>query len=301
MSLALGAVLIAAAAAVGYGVVVAIDAADARRRRRMLRGVRRGSQWRRRLPAALVAGAVASLAVAFTQFQLNRQVTDGTVVLAIDVSRSMAATDVQPNRLTAAESAAKGFLDRLPSGFRVGLVSFSNATSVLVAPTIDRSIVQRALASLAMPASNGTVIGDGLSAALDAITADRQSGATRPAAIVLLSDGQDSGSTIPPDQAAERAKRLGIHVYTVAIGQPSTGDASANLLGQIAAQTGAKTYTTSTAGELTRVYDTLGSRISYELAIGSYAGAFVIAALLMTLVAAGVVLFRPRDPYAPGA
>jgi len=278
-----------------------IDAVDARRRRRMLRGVRRGPQWRRRLPAALMAGAVASLAVAFAQFQLNGQVTDGTVVLAIDVSRSMAATDVKPDRLTAAESAAQGFVDRLPVGFRVGLVSFSNESSVVVAPTTDRSSVRNELTTLAIPPSNGTVIGDGLSAALDTITADRQGDANRPAAIVLLSDGQDSGSTISPDQAATRAERLGIPVYTVAIGQPSTGDGSVNLLGQIAERTGAKAFTTSTAGELSQVYDTLGSRISYELAIGSHAGSFVIAAVLMTLMAAAVMLFRARDPYAFGA
>jgi Ca-activated chloride channel homolog len=301
MSLALGAVLILAAVVAGYGVVMAIDALDARRRRRMLRGARRGSQWRRRLPAALLAGAVASLAVAFAQFQLNRQVTDGTVVLAIDVSRSMAATDVRPDRLTAAESAAQGFVDRLPSGFRVGLVSFSNESSVVAAPTTDRSSVQHELTSLAIPSSYGTVIGDGLSSALDAIVADRRSDANRPAAIVLLSDGQDSGSTIPPDQAASRAEALGIPVYTVAIGQPSSGGTGANLLGQIAEQTGAKTYTSSTAGELTQVYDTLGSRISYELAIGSHAGSFVIVAVLMTLIAAGLVLNRTRDPYALGA
>ena len=300
MSPALAFVLIVAAVAVGYGVVMVVDAVDARRRRRMLRGARRGSQWRRRLPAALMAGAVASLAIAFAQFQLNRQVTDGTVVLAIDVSRSMAATDVQPNRLAAAEVAAQGFVDRLPSGFRIGLVSFSNESSIAVAPTTDRSNVQHALTSLAIPASNGTVIGDGLSSALDAVTADRRGDANRPAAIVLLSDGEDSGSTIAPDQAAARAERLGIPVYTVAIGQPATGDAGATLLGQIAERTDAKTYTSSTAGQLTQVYDTLGSRISYELAIGSRAGSFVIVAVLMTLVAAAVLLLRVRDPYALG-
>lgn len=301
MSPALGAVIVFAAVAVAYGIVMVIDVADARRRRRMLRGARRGRQWRRRVPAALMVGAVASLAVAFAQFQLNRQVTNGTVVLAIDVSRSMAATDVQPDRLTAAESAAQGFVDRLPSGFRVGLVSFSNESSVVVAPTADRSSVQQALTSLAIPTSYGTVIGDGLSSALDAIGTDRRTDANRPAAIVLLSDGQDSGSTIAPDQAAARAERLGIPVYTVAIGEASSGDTSANLLTRIAERTGAKTYTSSSAGELTQVYDTLGSRISYELAIGSQAGSFVIVAVAMTLVAAAVLLFRARDPYARGA
>jgi Ca-activated chloride channel family protein len=264
---------------------------------------------------ALVVGAIASLAFAFAQVQLNRQVTSGTVVLAIDVSRSMGATDVLPNRLVAAEVAAAGFLDRLPPGFRVGLATFSVESSVPIAPTSNRSRVSAELTSLAVAPDTGTVIGDGLSAALDAIESDRGDDRDRPAAIVLLSDGRDSGSTIPPDQAAARAQQLGVPVFTVAIGEASAGatgsggssgvgattspaDPSGGLLARIARETGASAYTTRTADQLTEVYDTLGSRLSYELAIDTSAGPFVIAAVAMTLVAAALALTGLRDPYA---
>ena len=313
MSSQLSASLILAAAVITYGFLVVVDAIKSRRRQR-LRGSRRGSQqWRKRLPVALVVAAVASLAFALAQVQVNRQVTTGTVVLAIDVSRSMNATDVQPNRLAAAKVAAGGFLERLPAGFRVGVVTFSAESAVPIAPTVDRAQVQGELTSLAVATSNGTVIGDGLSAALDAIEADRGQDENRPAAVVLLSDGRDSGSTIPPDDAATRALQLGVPVYTVAIGEAPSGesassssgtggasgsDVGGDLLSRIAEKTDAKAYTTRTAGELTQVYDTLGSRLSYDLAIDSRAGPFVIAAVVMTLAAAVVTLSNPRDPYA---
>ena len=316
ISSGLSALLILAAALITYGFLMVVDAIKSHRRQR-LRGARRGSQqWRKRLPVALVVATVASLGFALAQVQLNRQVTTGTVVLAIDVSRSMNATDVQPNRLAAAKIAAGGFLERLPTGFRVGVVTFSSESAVPIAPTADRAEVQRELTSLAIATSNGTVIGDGLSSALDAIEADRGQDEKRPAAVVLLSDGRDSGSTIPPDDAATRARQLGVPVYTVAIGEAPTGESatgttgtsgasgnntSGDLLSRIAQQTGAKAYTTRTAGELTQVYDTLGSRLSYELAIDSRAGPFVIAAVVMTLAAAAVTLSNPRDPYAQKA
>lgn len=305
ISSGLSALLIVGAAAITYGILVVVDSIKSHRRQRQ-RGSRKGSQqWRKRLPVALVVAAVASLAFALAQVQLNRQVTTGTVVLAIDVSHSMSATDVQPNRLAAAKVAAGEFLDRLPPGFRVGVVTFSSESAVPIAPTADRAQVQRELTSLATATSYGTVIGDGLSAALDAIEADRGKDENRPAAVVLLSDGQDSGSTIPPDEAAARALQLGVPVFTVAIGRAPSGEtpststgAGGDLLGRIAEKTDAKAYSTRTSGELTQVYDTLGSRLSYELAIDSRAGPFVIAAVVMTLIAAVVTLSHPRDPYA---
>jgi Ca-activated chloride channel homolog len=305
MSAPLSAGLIVLAVAATYVLVVVVDALRSRRRGR-LRGSRRGSRWRRRLPVALVVGAIASLAFAFAQVRLNQQVTSGTVILAIDVSHSMGATDVPPNRLVAAEVAAGAFLDRLPAGFRVGLATFSVESAVPVVPTSDRSRVQAELTSLAVATGTGTVIGDGLSAALDAIETDRGDDTDRPAAIVLLSDGRDSGSTIPPEDAAARADQLGVAVFTVAIGEattasPSSGGASASdpadLLGRIARDTGASAYTTRTADQLTEVYDTLGSRLSYELAIDTSAGPYVIAAVVLTLGAAALALTGLQDPY----
>lgn len=303
------ALLILVAGAIAYGAVMVVDAIVGRRRRK-LHGKRRGPQWRRRLPVALVVGAIVSLLFAFGQVRIDREVTAGTVVLAIDVSHSMGSTDVQPNRLAAAQVAASAFLDRLPAGFRVGLATFSISSSVPVLPTSDRSRVATALSALAVDTGTGTVIGDGLSSAVDAIQADRGETGERPAAVVLLSDGQDSGSTIPPVQASARAADLGIPVYTVAIGEAtaassapsaSTGampDASPDVLGEMAESTGARSFTTSTSDQLTQVYDTLGSRLSSELAIDESAGPFVIAAVIMLLVATGLLVIGNRDPYA---
>jgi Ca-activated chloride channel family protein len=309
MSSVFPALLILVAGVLAYGVVTAIDAILGRRRRKLY-GKRRGPQWRRRLPVALVVGAVVSLLFAFGQVRIDRQVTAGTVVLAIDVSHSMGSTDVLPNRLAAAQVAASAFLDRLPAGFRVGLATFSVSSSVPVAPTSDRTRVAAALGSLAVDPGTGTVIGDGLSAALDAIQADRGDAGDRPAAVVLLSDGQDSGSTIPPLQAATRAADLGISVYTVTIGEATTAtpepsastgttpNASPDVLGEMAESTGGRSFTTSTSDQLTQVYDTLGSRLSSELAIDESAGPFVIAAVIMLLAATGLLLVGNRDPYA---
>lgn len=302
------ALLILVAAAVAYGAVVVIDAIVARRRRK-LRGKRRGPQWRRRLPVALVVGAIVSLLFAFGQVRIDRQVTAGTVVLAIDVSHSMGSTDVLPNRLAAAQVAAAAFLERLPVGFRVGLATFSVSSDVPILPTSDRTRVAAALGSLAVDTGTGTVIGDGLSDALDAIQVDRGDG-DRPAAVVLLSDGRDSGSTIPPERAAARAAELGVPVYTVTIGEAPTASpgssaptgvtpgTSTDVLGEMAELTGAETFTTSTSDQLTEVYDTLGSRLSTELAIDDSAGPFVVAAVVMLLAATGVLLIGNRDPYA---
>jgi Ca-activated chloride channel homolog len=299
----LPALLILAAGAIAYGAVMAIDAIVGRRRRG-LRGKRRGPQWRRRLPVALVVGAIVSLLFAFGQVRIDREVTAGTVVLAIDVSHSMGSTDVQPNRLAAAQVAANAFLDRLPAGFRVGLATFSKSSAVPILPTADRARVAAALGALVVDRGTGTVIGDGLSSALDAIQADRGDAGDRPAAVVLLSDGRDSGSTIPPDRAASRAVELEIPVYTVAIGESPTAStgaspkASSGILDEMAGSTGGESYTTNTADQLTQIYDALGSRLSTELAIDESAGPFVIAAVVMLLAATGVLLVGGRDPYA---
>lgn len=269
------------------------------------RSSRRRRGWRQRLPLALMACATVCLVVAFAQVRLNRQATTGTVVLAIDVSRSMNATDISPDRLAAAVSAAHAFLQRLPQGLEVGLVTFGAESTVAVPPVSSRTTLLDALDALATQSQPGTVIGDGLSAAIDSILASRGDDSDRPAAIVLLTDGQDIGRTIAPTDAAARAKRLAIPVFTVAMvgsglnagpTEPA-GTASSDLLQQIAETTGAKVFTAGSANELTQVYATLASQMSYELAIGNGAGPFVIVAVLLTFVSAALVLLGSRDPY----
>jgi len=256
--------------------------------------------WRRRAAIMLVAVAALSLVAAYAQVRIHRQAKTGTVVLAVDVSRSMDATDVAPDRLAAAVTAARAFLERLPARFRVGLVTFATRTSTVVPPTDERARLLAALSSLTTPTETGTVIGDGLSAAVAAIEDDRSRNGDRPAAIVLLTDGRDSGSATTPAASASEAADLGIPVYTVAItGGTSVPQPSSptDLLDRIAATTGGRTFTTSSAGQLTQVYSTLGSRLSYELAIGSRAGAFVGLAVALTLLATALVLLGQRDPY----
>jgi len=167
--------------------------------------------YERVIPVVLLAGAVVFLGI-----RLSRQVTQGTVILVIDTSDSMEQTDVTPTRLDAAKAAAGAFLQALPADFRVGLVTFSGTPYLAVAPTLERDRVTAALASVTT--AQGTVIGDGLTAALDAMEADWRTNGKGPAAVVLLSDGLDTGSTVSPTSAATRAHALEVPVFTVALG-----------------------------------------------------------------------------------
>jgi len=153
--------------------------------------LRRRSKWRRWLPVLPLLAAVGCLVLAFMGFDLRLRQTSPTIVLAIDVSDSMTATDVAPNRLVAAENAASTFLDQVPEDFRVGLVTFAEEARTLVQPTTDRTDVENALASFTT--TKGTHIGDGLALALQEIR-EEQAGADTPAAVLLLSDGRDTGS-----------------------------------------------------------------------------------------------------------
>jgi Ca-activated chloride channel family protein len=250
---------------------------------------RQAFAWRTLAPAVLLLGAGASLVLAFGQVRLNHEATQGTVILAIDDSDSMQLTDVAPNRMKAAQSAAQAFLEHLPLGFRVGVVTFAGTARVLVAPTMDRTQVSDALDGLTT--SKGTVIGDGLTSALDTIDADRRAQGTGPAAVVLLTDGQDTGSTVPPDQAALRAKSDGVKVFTVAVGATDAGTDGANtgLLAQIANTTQAQAFTAKTSGQLTEVYSALGSQLSSDLAIAGSGARYVVLGTVLA-IAAGISL-----------
>lgn len=247
----------------------------------------------RAAPFVLLVGAIAFLAIAFTQFRLSRQVTQGTVILVIDTSDSMDQTDVTPSRLDAAKSAAGAFLHALPADFRVGLVTFAGSANLVVAPTLERGRVTTALTSVTT--QQGTVIGDGLAAALDAMEADWRTNGKGPAAVLLLSDGLDTGSTVSPTAAAARAKTLEVPVFTVALGlETSSGGADTGLLRQIAVDTGGKSFTAQTASQLTSVYSSLGSTLSVDLAIGHSAGLFVGLAAVFGLAAGAVLLVSTR-------
>ena len=253
--------------------------------------------WAQRLPVLFLVGAVACLIAALAQFRLNREVNEAAVVLTMDTSDSMKQTDVEPNRLDAAVTAARAFLDQVPPGFRIGLVTFAGAADIRVAPTSEHAQISDALGTL--ETEKGTVIGDGIGAALDAIERDRDIIGEEPGAIVLLSDGRDTGSDLPPGSAADRAQTLGVPIFSVVLGstEADTGGANASLLEEVADRTDGQTFTAATSGELTEVYETLGSRLSVDLAISNSAALFVAVAVALALGAGASVLLTSRPQY----
>jgi len=253
--------------------------------------LRRRSKWRKILPILPLLAAVGCLVLAFTGFRFNVQETSPTIVLVMDVSESMDATDVAPDRLAAAEAAAKAFLDKLPPDFRVGLATFAGEARLAVAPTQARREVVNALSALTT--SRGTVIGDGLSVALDTIEEVREGG---DAVAVLLSDGQDTGSSVTPREAAERASELGVPVFTILLGQVTGEGAGANLdaMGEIATTSGGESFTAEPANELTSRFENLGSELNVNLDVEPSTKPLVIAAIALTVLAGLMLILMPR-------
>jgi Ca-activated chloride channel family protein len=249
--------------------------------------------WLRRLPLVLLVGSVVCLLIGLAQFRIIGDRVDPTIVLVIDTSVSMDATDVLPSRLGAAQTAAETFVDGIPEGIQIGLVSFAGEPTRVVALTTDHAVVQDGIDD--PPRGKGTVIGDGLNEALDAVEEAWAAGRA-DAAIVLLSDGNDTGSQVPPEEAAARAAALGIPVYTVALGATDGEGRGANtdLLEQIATTTGASLATAGTASELNAVYEELSAKLSSQLAVSSTAQFFVILAVVLAMASAVILLYNNR-------
>ncbi|WP_422632011.1 VWA domain-containing protein [Pseudokineococcus basanitobsidens] len=230
--------------------------------------------WRRHVVAAGLVAGVAAAVVGFArpvgEVEVPRE--RATVVLAVDVSISMRATDVAPDRLTAAQEAAKRFVAQLPPRFNVGLVAFAGSGQVLVPPTTDRSLVDRGVDGLQLTSYTG--IGEGLYAALQAVEQappdPDDPSAPVPAAVVLLSDGETTVGRTNADAAAAAAE-AGVPVSTIAFGTPGgviTQDGvrtpvpvNEAELADIAETTGGRAYEAESLGELTEVYDDIGSSI----------------------------------------
>jgi Ca-activated chloride channel family protein len=257
--------------------------------------LRRRSRWRKVLPLLPLLAAVGCLVYAFSGFRFDVQETSPVIVLVLDVSDSMEATDVAPDRLTAAQTAASAFLEELPPNFRVGLATFAGDAQLVVSPTRAREDVLDALA--AITTSKGTVIGDGLTVALDAIEELRSVAPELPAAALLLSDGRDTGSRVAPGEAATRAASLEVPVFTVVVGRVTEGDgpgADQGALESIANASGGDTFTAETSDELTSIYTNLGSALSVELELEPSTTPFVIAAIALTVLAGLLLVFMPR-------
>jgi Ca-activated chloride channel family protein len=267
--------------------------------------------WTRHLPALLALLALAALLVALARPQrtVAAEVEAATVVMVTDMSGSMKAKDIAPDRITAAKKAAQALADKLPRDFRLGLVSFGTAPSQLVEPTTDKARLRAGIESLAY--AGKTAMGDGLALGIDAARApvtDPDTGLPQrlPAAIVLLSDGANTVGE-DPITVAERAKRLKIPVYTVALGTqngylehraqdgtvtrepvpPDTGT-----LQEIARETGGRFYQASDAHRLNEIYRGLGTRFSTKREKQEVTSAFAGGGFVLLLAGMAAAMAR---------
>jgi len=230
------------------------------------------SQWRRHLAVGLSLAALIALGAAWARPNGIDMVPRerATVVLVIDISQSMHATDIKPNRLDAAKQAAITFIKQLPAQYNVSVVSLSGSPSVRLPPTLDRVMAQQAISS--MRVQDSTAIGEGIYTALSALqmAPKGEDGSVAPGAIVLLSDGQNTAGRAPT-QAANEAKKAEVPVYTIAYGtqngyvdldgkrEPVPPDVE--LLRTIASMTGGSAYEAGSLSELERVYSNLRSEV----------------------------------------
>ncbi len=291
--------------------------------------------WRRHLPPVLYLGAIAALLIGLARPTMIVPVPrdDATVILTMDVSGSMKATDVSPTRLDAARAAALSFIDQLPEGVRVGIVAFATEPVTLVSPTTDRAQLKAALDSLRP--RDGTAMGDALNQVLDIAEQIQAEGETPDAsaapsanpapaasaapgasgaptdlpsgqplvAAILLSDGANSTGATQPLDAAARAAKLGVPIYTIALGTPDGTVEIRDQFGQmhtlevppdketlqqIADTTGGKAFDAPTAEDLKAVYDNLESRVGYTEERQEVTFALVAAGLLLVVVGAGL-------------
>lgn len=282
---------------------------------------------RRHLPPALFLLGLTAMIVAIARptAVVTLPSQQQTVLLAIDVSGSMRATDVEPTRLAAAQQAANTFVAEQPHATRIGIVAFAASAALVQAPTRNREDVVAAIERLQL--QYGTAIGSGILVSLATLFPNagielgawidgrvephvRDTGVTHPepvapgsfdeAAIILLTDGQ---STTGPDavETAQLAADYGVRVYTVGIGTPegdviSVGGWSARVrldeepLKRIAEMTDAEYYYAGTAEDLNKIYRTLNSRLVLKTEETEISALFSAAGALLALLAAALSL-----------
>ena len=269
-------------------------------------------------PAALFILAIALLllAVARPVARLMLPAEAATVILAIDVSASMRATDVEPTRLGAAQAAAREFVKGMPPAVRIGVVAFATEAQLVQSAVAGREEVLRAIDSLT--ARDNTAIGSGILASLQALLPDAprdpglairvSSPAVWPApgradaatAIILLTDGQNSHGPDPID-AAQLAAKLGVRVYTIGVGSAhgrileeggwsSVVGIDEASLKKIAAITGAEYFYALSAWHLKRIYARIGSKVVLARTRTEIGGLLSALAAIVATVAAGLSL-----------
>lgn len=258
----------------------------------------------RHVPPALALLALAALATGLARphATLSVKQEQATVVLAIDTSRSMVATDVPPTRLAVAQQAVRQFLRKLPKGYRVGMVSFAQSASTVLPATSSRTAALAAVRNLRT--GDGTALGEGIARAVQvAQRVPAEKSKKPPASILILSDGAQTQGVLTPQQAAQRAKKLRIPVYTVAFGtdqgvvevvddngftQRVTVPPDPPTLRKVAQLTGGRFYAAPDADTLNAVYEELGSRIGSVKEEREITAAFAAGGALL-LLAAGAV------------
>ena len=266
--------------------------------------------WRRHLPPLLLLLALATLVVALARPQRTVAAPQraANIIMVTDISGSMNATDVHPDRLTAAVEAAKTLTQRVPSTFRLGLVTFSDYAEQRVAPTTDRSQMKGALDQLV--AEGGTAMGDGLErglvAARSPVPDATGTGVRRlPSVIVLLSDGKNTSGSSDPLEIAREAGRLRIPIYAIALGTPA-GEVElrdsfgflqrvqvppdTETLKEIARLSGGRQYEAAEADKVKEIYANLGTRLSSREEKEEVTAAFAGGAIFLLIFAGGLSL-----------
>ena len=252
----------------------------------------------RHVGPALLALSLVAMTTAFAEPRAEQEVPRerATVVVALDTSTSMWAQDVAPTRYAAAVAAATDFVQDLPDGFDVGLVTFARTATLQVPPTRDHARVVRAIEGVEL--DGGTALGDALHASLDALSTTE---AGPQGAVVLLADGGSTAGS-PLEQAVQRAVDAQVPVSTIAYGTSegvvvSDGQAipvpvDEEVLERIADATGGRAETARTAGELASVYEDLRSRLTTTVEEVDVSAGIVGVALLLLAAGAAPTLLR---------
>lgn len=261
-----------------------------------------GLGWRRHLPPAALLLCLAALVGAMARPTVERPepVETATIMLAIDVSLSMEADDVTPNRLQAAQQAAVDFVSELPAAHNLGVVSFAGSASVLVPPGTDRPAAVRAIQGLEL--SEATATGEAVFTCLDAINGMPEGGEgddAGPARILLLTDGFRTYGR-PVEQAGAAAAEAGVPVYTVAFGtdegvveiggQLHRVPVDREAMAQLAEVTGGQFYEAASVEELAAVYEEMGGSVAYRMVPVEVTTWVMGVALLVGLLGSGLGL-----------
>jgi len=260
--------------------------------------------WRRHVPAAAVALALAALVVALAEpvHQVRVPKEAATIMMVIDVSASMDATDVSPTRLEAATAAAKTFVADLPPQVRVGLISFDRYARVIASPTVDHQAVLGGIDRLVL--GTGTATGEAIYTALDALAAANDTAGAAAtsqggSAMVLLSDGVPTVGR-PVLGAAQDAADRGVPISTIAFGTANgtvtvqgrlvSVPADPDTMASVAEITSGKFFKAVSAKELRSVYKDIGTRVGYETEQHDASGPILTVAVVALLAACGLAL-----------